>query len=149
MAKYQPAPDTPATSASAWNALLRAHQGNVQPTIERWRGTLDTLLVFVSSSRRACGTRCSMVVLIADASQVALFSAIVTTFFVQSLTNLSQDPDNRTNELLENLTEIVLSIGHGNLSSLKLDEPENFVPEGNAVRLNFYWSIALMLSVGH
>lgn len=87
--------------------------------------------------------------LITVAPQVALFSAIVTTFFVQSLTNLSQDPDERTNELLQNLTEIVLSIGHGNLSSLKLAEPENFVPEGDAVRLNFYWSIALMFSVGY
>ncbi|EIM81405.1 uncharacterized protein STEHIDRAFT_31176, partial [Stereum hirsutum FP-91666 SS1] len=92
--------------------------------VDRWRGSLDTLLVFI-----------------------ALFSAIVTTFFVQSLDGLTQDPSDRTNELLQNLTSIVLSIGHGNLSALTIDEPQTFEPEASAVRLNFYWSIALILSV--
>lgn len=41
-------PPAPATSSSGWTPLLRAHLERVQPTVDRWRGTLDTLLVFVS-----------------------------------------------------------------------------------------------------
>ena len=38
----------PATSASTWSALLRSHMEIAQPTVDRWRGILVTLLVFVS-----------------------------------------------------------------------------------------------------
>lgn len=41
-------PSAPATSSSGWSPLLRAHLERIQPTVDRWRGTLDTLLVFVS-----------------------------------------------------------------------------------------------------
>lgn len=81
-------------------------------------------------------------------SQIALFSAIVTTFFVQSLEGLSQDPGSRTNELLQNLTDVVVAIGSGiNASQINFVPPAVFEPEGSAVRLNFYWSISLILSV--
>lgn len=42
-------PQIAALSSSAWSPLLRAHLERIQPTVDRWRGTLDTLLVFVSS----------------------------------------------------------------------------------------------------
>lgn len=48
MVSRQPFPQTSATSASAWGALLRSHMNNVEPIISQWRGTLDTLLIFVS-----------------------------------------------------------------------------------------------------
>ncbi|EIM86009.1 uncharacterized protein STEHIDRAFT_58585 [Stereum hirsutum FP-91666 SS1] len=120
----QPIPQAPATSAAAWSPLLRAHLDHIQPTVDRWRGTLDTILVFV-----------------------ALFSAIVTTFFVQSLEGLSQDPGDRTNELLLNLTELVIAVSGVNASHLTIQPPTAFEPEESAVRLNFYWSISLILSV--
>lgn len=43
----QPIPTVTATSSSAWGPLLRSHLNHIQPTVDRWRGTLDTLLVFV------------------------------------------------------------------------------------------------------
>ncbi|EIM81402.1 uncharacterized protein STEHIDRAFT_149855, partial [Stereum hirsutum FP-91666 SS1] len=117
-------PSAPATSSSGWSPLLRAHLERIQPTVDRWRGTLDTLLVFI-----------------------ALFSAIVTTFFVQSLTGLSQDTGARTNELLQNFTDIYIAVNAANASQLDFSPPVQFEPEGSAVRLNFYWSISLILSV--
>lgn len=43
----QPVPSAPATSAAAWSPLLRSHLAHIQPEVDRWRGMLDTLLVFV------------------------------------------------------------------------------------------------------
>lgn len=41
-------PEVPATSSSAWNALLRSSlTETIQPKVERWRSGLDALLVFV------------------------------------------------------------------------------------------------------
>lgn len=48
MITKQPLPQSSATSASAWSALLRSHMSNVEPIVNQWRGTLDTLLIFVS-----------------------------------------------------------------------------------------------------
>lgn len=41
-------PSVTATNACAWAPLLQSHLGRVQPIVDRWRGTLDTILVFVS-----------------------------------------------------------------------------------------------------
>lgn len=79
--------------------------------------------------------------------QVALFSAIVAAFFVQSLTGLTQDAGSRTNELLQNVTDVLIAISGANASQLNLSQPTLFQPDGSAVRLNFYWSISLILSV--
>lgn len=79
--------------------------------------------------------------------QIALFSAIVATFFVQSLTGLSQDSADTTNELLRNLTELIIIVSQVDASQLNLPSPSPFEPDGDAVRLNFYWSISLILSV--
>lgn len=72
----------------------------------------------------------------------------MTTFFVQSLTGLSQDTGARTNELLQNFTDIYIAVNGVNVSQLDFSQPVPFEPESSAVRLNFYWSIALVLSVG-
>lgn len=140
----QPIPPAPsATSSAAWSPLLRSHLDQIQPIVDRWRGTLDTILVFVSRIYYVIAST----IIIYPPSQIALFSAIVTTFFVQSLTGLSQDPGDRTNELLQNLTEIIISISPVNVAQLNIPSPTPFQPEGSAVRLNFYWSISLILSV--
>lgn len=81
--------------------------------------------------------------------QIALFSAILATFLVQSLTGLSQDPGDRTNELLANLTNIIIALNNANVSNLNIDPPTPFTPESSAIRLNFYWSISLVLSVSN
>lgn len=138
---YKPIPPVPATSSSGWTPLLRAHLGHIQPTVDRWRGTLDTLLVFVSF----CDP--SLRIIADGGKKIALFSAIVTTFFIQSLTGLSQDTGARTNELLQNLTDIFIAVNGADASQLNVSSPVPFEPESSAVRLNFYWSISLILSV--
>ncbi|KAJ7148508.1 hypothetical protein C8R43DRAFT_520170 [Mycena crocata] len=119
----QPMPEVPATSSSAWNALLRsALTETIQPKIDRWRSGLDALLVFLG-----------------------LFSAIVTAFFVGSLNALKPDTTARTNELLSNLTNIIMAIsGSANMS---VAQPELFQPDASDVRLNSYWSLSLVLSL--
>ncbi|KAJ7742787.1 hypothetical protein B0H16DRAFT_1860498 [Mycena metata] len=119
----QPMPEVPATSSSAWNALLRsALTDTIQPQVDRWRSGLDALLVFLG-----------------------LFSGIVTAFFVGSLGTLQPDPTARTNELLANLTDIVISLG-GN-PNLNVPQPAIFRPDRTDVRLNSLWALSLVLSL--
>ncbi|KAJ7274201.1 hypothetical protein C8J57DRAFT_1715081 [Mycena rebaudengoi] len=120
----QPMPQVPASSSSAWNPLLCSALDTIEPTVERWRGGLDTLLIFVG-----------------------LFSAIVTAFFVDSVNNLKPDETSRTNELLANLTDIIIALSKADPASLNLASPVVFEPESNDVRLNVYWSLSLVLSV--
>ncbi|KAJ7923532.1 hypothetical protein B0H13DRAFT_62585 [Mycena leptocephala] len=119
----QPMPEVSATSSSAWNALLRsALTDTIQPKIDRWRSGLDALLVFLG-----------------------LFSGIVTAFFVGSLGALKPDETARTNELLTNLTNIVVAISVG--ANLSVAQPAIFRPEETDVRLNSFWALSLVLSL--
>ncbi|KAJ7625402.1 hypothetical protein B0H17DRAFT_1218766 [Mycena rosella] len=122
----QPIPQVPATSSSTWGALLRSRiVETIQPKVDRWRSGLDALLVFLG-----------------------LFSAIVTSFLIDSLSGLQQDEAARTNELLANLTEILIQLNSGaNVSTVKIALPTHFQPEAVDVRLNSYWSISLILSL--
>ncbi|KAJ7513072.1 hypothetical protein B0H11DRAFT_1948596 [Mycena galericulata] len=121
----QPIPEVPATNSSAWNALLRSTlTDTIEPKVERWRSGLDALLVFLG-----------------------LFSAIVTSFFVQSLTALSEDQTVRTNELLANLTDIIIVISGVPPASLHVSQPLTFHPDPTDVRLNSLWSLSLILSL--
>ncbi|KAJ6589733.1 hypothetical protein B0H19DRAFT_1104590 [Mycena capillaripes] len=121
----QPIPEVQATSSSAWNALLRSTMSDViQPKAEGWRSGLDALLVFLG-----------------------LFSAIVTAFIVPSLATLKQDEVARTNELLLNLTNIVISISAVNASHLNLVVPPVFAPASDDVRFNVYLTLSLIISL--
>lgn len=61
---------------------------------------------------------------------------------------LSPDEPTRTNEILSNLTEIVIQLGSGvSPSHLNFTLPELFVPDASDVRVNVYWSLALIPSV--
>ncbi|KAJ7471779.1 hypothetical protein FB451DRAFT_1399092 [Mycena latifolia] len=122
----QPIPQVPATSSSTWGALLRSKIAEtIQPQVDRWRSGLDALLVFLG-----------------------LFSAIVTSFLVNSLTGLQQDEAARTNELLANLTDILIQLSAGaNATSLRVSAPAPFQPDPVDIRLNSYWVISLVLSL--
>ncbi|KAJ7185200.1 hypothetical protein C8R46DRAFT_1287547 [Mycena filopes] len=118
-------PEVPATSSSAWNALLRSTlTDTIHPKLDRWRSGLDALLVFLG-----------------------LFSAIVTSFFVQSLTALKEDQTARMNELLANLTEIIIEISGVPSADLHFMQPLAFHPDSTDVRLNSLWSLSLILSL--
>ncbi|KAJ7456078.1 hypothetical protein FB451DRAFT_616876 [Mycena latifolia] len=121
----QPIPEVPATSSSAWNALLRSTLSDaIQPRAEGWRSGLDALLVFLG-----------------------LFSAIVTAFIIQSLVTLKQDEIARTNEILSNITNIILAISGTNITQLNLPQPAVFVPQASDVRLNVYLTLSLIISL--
>ncbi|KAJ7881793.1 hypothetical protein B0H14DRAFT_3128988 [Mycena olivaceomarginata] len=77
----------------------------IQPKAEGWRSGLDALLVFLG-----------------------LFSAIVTAFIVPSLATLKEDDIARTNELLSNLTNIMIQMSGTDVSTLDLVSPVPFVP---------------------
>ncbi|KAF8193963.1 hypothetical protein K438DRAFT_1828307 [Mycena galopus ATCC 62051] len=118
-------PEVPATSSSAWNALLRSTvTDEIQPKTDGWRSGLDALLVFLG-----------------------LFSAIVTAFIVPSLATLKQDEIARTNELLLNATNIMIHITNVNVSGLNLPTPAVFVPAGSDVRFNVYLTLSLIISL--
>jgi hypothetical protein len=114
----------------------------MEPTIERWKGGLDAMLVFVNPALSFKFPVCSN-----ERLQIGLFSAIVTAFFVDSFSKLQPDDAAATNGLLSNLTNVVLLV-HGisfNETGLPLAAP--FEPERHDVRENVFWSISLALSV--
>ncbi|KAJ7184803.1 hypothetical protein C8R46DRAFT_844601, partial [Mycena filopes] len=117
--------DVPATSSSAWNALLRSTLTDaIEPKAEGWRSGLDALLVFLG-----------------------LFSAIVTAFIVPSLLSLKQDQVARTNELLSNITNILVILAGSNVSASSLAQPAIFVPTDSDVRFNVYLTLSLIISL--
>ncbi|KAG6828614.1 hypothetical protein H0H87_001481 [Tephrocybe sp. NHM501043] len=117
-------PAAPATSSSAWTPLLRSHLDHVVPLAEKWRGTLDNILIFV-----------------------ALFSAVITTFFNQSLTALSEDPGSKTNQHLANITDILLLFLGEDRHALNLSQVVEFKPDPYVARSNFFWSLSLIISI--
>ncbi|KAJ7743952.1 hypothetical protein DFH07DRAFT_749727 [Mycena maculata] len=112
----QPMPQIPATSSSTWGVLLRsAVAETIQPNVDRWRSGLDALLVFCELLR--------------------LFSDIVTAFLVDLLPGLQQDEVARTNELLANLTEVVIQLSG---AAIDITPPATFEPAAVDVRINSY-----------
>lgn len=80
--------------------------------------------------------------------QIGLFSAIVTSFLVEAIGNLKPDPADKTNVLLANLTEIIVSMNRINASQfLHPTEPEEFEPEPEDIRLNIYCFASLIFAV--
>ncbi|KAJ7280015.1 hypothetical protein C8J57DRAFT_1124586, partial [Mycena rebaudengoi] len=118
-------PEVSAISNSTWGALLRTTVAEtIQPKVDRWRSGLDALLVFLG-----------------------LFSAIVTAFLVESLSGLRPTEAARTNELLANLTDIMIALSDVNPVNLSLSIPTEFQPDSTVIRLNSYWSLSLILSL--
>ncbi|KAJ7473276.1 hypothetical protein FB451DRAFT_1248887 [Mycena latifolia] len=119
----KPMPQVPATSSSAWNPLLRSFvTETIQPKVDRWRNGLDSLLVFLG-----------------------LFSAIVTAFLVDSLSTLKQDETAKTNELLLNLTDILILLS--DRSNVTFSQPPQFEPDASDIRVNSFYSLSLVLSL--
>ncbi|KAF7358916.1 hypothetical protein MSAN_01232000 [Mycena sanguinolenta] len=121
----KPMSQVPATSSSAWNPLLKNFiSETIQPKVDRWRNGLDSLLVFLG-----------------------LFSAIVTSFLVDSLSALTPDETARTNELLANLTDIVILLSGQSPSNLTISHPLPFEPDARDIRVNSFYSLSLVLSL--
>ncbi|CAE6404181.1 unnamed protein product [Rhizoctonia solani] len=85
----------------------------------------------------------------------ALFSAISTTFVLESSKLLQEDPADATSQTLETISQTLLLIARGNeslvsrstgLETLGVDD-EEFVPDPVAVCINVLWFLSLALSV--
>jgi hypothetical protein len=138
----QPVPQQDVRSSAAWRALEKSHAGIVEPTIERWKGGLDAMLVFVSLF-----ISLHIPQLPNNCSKSGLFSAIVTAFFIDSLSKLQPDDGAATNELLSNITNILLLVHGISFNETGLPALTPFEPDRNDVRENVFWSISLALSV--
>lgn len=44
-------PEVPAESSGAWDPLLTCYQNHINVNTERWKGSIDVLLIFVSIHR--------------------------------------------------------------------------------------------------
>jgi hypothetical protein len=83
-----------------------------------------------------------------DLVQLGLFSAIITAFLVDSLSELQLDEAARTNELLMNLPQVVCMASIGiPFNTVTLPQPIPFSPDPSDVRESAFWSISLVLSV--
>jgi hypothetical protein len=82
-----------------------------------------------------------------NCSKIGLFSAIITAFFVDSFSKLQPDEGVVTNELLSNLTNIILLVHGVSFNQTGLPFAAPFEPEQNDVRENVFWSVSLALSV--
>ena len=138
----QPVPQQHARSSGAWRALEKSHAEIMEPTIERWKGGLDAMLVFVRLGRSSHIPQFPN-----SCAKIGLFSAIVTAFFVDSFSRLQPDDGVAMNEPLSNLTNIILLIHGVSFNQTGLPFATPFEPERNDVRENAFWSVSLALSV--
>jgi hypothetical protein len=133
-------PQLDARNAVAWKALGRSHDDIMDPVIDRWKGGLDATLVFVRSS---------VFLLIAlHVTQIGLFSAITTAFFVDSFSRLQPRTDTSAmNDVLANLTNVLLLVHGFQFNTTDLRSNVAFEPDPSDVRENVFWSLSLGLSV--
>lgn len=110
--------------------------------LERFTGYFDDL-------REWCMFVIEPILTLTPWSQIALFSAIVTTFYIQASNNLSPNPAVQTNVLLANLTNIIVAatLNTNHLSPQPIIRDPIREVDAATIRLNFYWSTSLILSV--
>ncbi|KAI0746589.1 hypothetical protein C8Q80DRAFT_1057900, partial [Daedaleopsis nitida] len=111
-----------------WSIYIERTLEEDKETVEAWNGDLDSLLLFVRDLHIALA---------------ALFSAVLTTFVVESSQKLQQD------DSAELLRAILLEIKatHSNSNSSERPVPAAFEVTGSAVRVNAYWFSSLVISL--
>ncbi|KAK0200736.1 hypothetical protein DFS33DRAFT_1507424 [Desarmillaria ectypa] len=117
-----------APSARVWRAYLDECQNYDAEMIEGWRDTVDVLLVFAG-----------------------LFSAVVTTFVVQTLQSLQPDFNEVSAFLLFELVSIQRALANGtSLSDVppsQLTPDSSFTPSSLIIWTNGLWFVSLSLSL--
>lgn len=78
--------------------------------------------------------------------QIALFVTVITAFQTPVIQSLSQDPGDRTNQLLAALIGQVAAIS-GTQVPREVQTPPPFEPDSATQIISLFWSIALVLSV--
>ncbi|CAA7269865.1 unnamed protein product [Cyclocybe aegerita] len=105
-----------------WGDLLKPLQENDAAQCKIWEGEVHNVLVFAS-----------------------LFSAVVTTFVIESYKDLRPDPNETTVILLTRIVARLDNTTNGTLSPLPGDEPIPFSP--SSVAVNVFWILSLVVSL--
>lgn len=117
-----------APSARIWQAYLDECQTYDAEMVEVWRDTIDVLLVFAG-----------------------LFSAVVTTFVVQTLQSLQLDFNQVSASLLFELVSVQRALANGtsvdDVPSSQLTPTSSFSPSSLIVWTNGLWFVSLSLSL--
>ncbi|KAI0349761.1 hypothetical protein OH77DRAFT_1374706, partial [Trametes cingulata] len=93
-------------------------------TVQAWNTDLDSILIFVSAA--------------------ALFSAVTTTFIIESYQNLQPDP---SSELLQAILTELRAMRNASAVDQAAEAGLQFQLTASAVRVNAYWISSLILSL--
>ncbi|KZT40782.1 hypothetical protein SISSUDRAFT_1118062 [Sistotremastrum suecicum HHB10207 ss-3] len=109
-----------------WSTVLQTALKLVKERVKYWQDSLDTTLLFI-----------------------ALFSAIVTAFLLPTLSALSPAPGQNTDQLLQNLADLIFELA--TLNNLRTPTrarlPEPFVPARSDEISAALWYSSLILSI--
>ncbi|KDR65872.1 hypothetical protein GALMADRAFT_81406, partial [Galerina marginata CBS 339.88] len=109
-------------SGECWKTVLDPHLKNDKVQCEAWKDEVGNLLIFAG-----------------------LFSAVVTSFTVESYKNLQADPNDTIIFLLNRLVE---SSANGNATlSTPTTQTQPFTVSSSSIRVNIFWFLSLVLSL--
>ncbi|KAJ3500133.1 hypothetical protein NLJ89_g9926 [Agrocybe chaxingu] len=117
-AHHLPKPET----KDYWGDLLKPLQENDAAQCKIWEGEVHNVLIFAS-----------------------LFSAVVTTFIIESYKDLRPDPNETTVILLTRIVARLDNVTNGSASPLISDEAIPFSP--SSVAVNVFWILSLVVSL--
>ncbi|KAL0059409.1 hypothetical protein AAF712_013850 [Marasmius tenuissimus] len=145
-AKDQENKDVPLTgeefgeNARIWQVYAEEAAKADTAMTDGWNRSMDVLLVFVSFT-----VLCEDKIIIDDAGQTGLFSAVLTTFIIQSYQNMAPDPVDTTNALLSQL--ILLQFNDSSAASHALEILNQSAPTREIHWVNGLWFAALACSL--
>ncbi|KZT62331.1 hypothetical protein CALCODRAFT_248722 [Calocera cornea HHB12733] len=112
-------------NSPVWPLYNRKAKEIHESTIEGWDKNMDVLLVFS-----------------------ALFSAVVTAFFVSSMTLLSADTSQQAINALATISAQLAAMNAlASLAPTAYQTPESFVPSTSAIMINMLWALSLTISL--
>ncbi|KAH9474540.1 hypothetical protein JR316_0013002 [Psilocybe cubensis] len=118
---FQYAPPKP--DGDPWTILLEPLLKDDKLRCDAWKDEVQNLLIFAG-----------------------LFSAVVTTFLVESYKDLQPDPSGAMITLLAHIAAR-LDNDTGVITSTSLSSNDPFVPSASTIRVNVFWFISLVLSL--
>lgn len=133
----------PRPDGDPWELVLEPLLQKDKMRCEAWKDEVQNLLIFVSLLKRR--TRNSLIFAKLIIIQAGLFSAVVTTFVVESSKDLQEDPTETSVIILSRILAHLESNG-----SIMGGQPPNFssfAPSPVTVRVNLFWYLSLILSL--
>jgi len=133
----------PKEAEQSWETCSRAIREYDSHMVRNWKEEIDTLLVFVRSSRPHFSALCKSILMIG--LQAGLFSAVTTAFVIESYKWLRQDP---TDVSVQLLSQIAGQLGGTpNQIAPQIRGPTNFRPNVWDVAINTLWFSSLVCSL--